>query len=107
MERTFKQELELAMEHKINVLKLTIANEVCSMLEGNWWFESYLESNDQATNELFERICERVQDVYLKVDNTYSLSNIVEAIIRLHTESKIEIKDINKYMVIEYIQDNF
>ena len=107
MERTFKQELDLAMEHKINVLKLTIANEVCSFLEGNWWFESYLESNDQATIELFERICERVQDVYLKVDNSYSLSDIVDAIIRLLQECKKPLEEINKYMVIEYIQDNF
>lgn len=107
MERTYKQELDLAMEHKIDVLKLNIANEVCSFLDGNWWFESYLESNEKATIELFERICERVQDVYLKVDNSYSLSDIVDAIIRLHQECKKPLKNINKHMVVDYIQDNF
>lgn len=107
MERTFKQELDLAMEHKINVLKLNIANEVSDQLCDYWWVEAELESNEKAMNELFEDICHCVSDIWLHLDNYYSLSNIVEAVINLHFECDTDITDINKYMVIEYIQDNF
>lgn len=107
MERTFKQELDLAMEHKINILKLSIANEVIDQLCNYWWFEAELESNEKAINELFENICEKVWHIYLVVDNTYSLANVVDAVIRLVMNERKPITEINKYMVIEYIQDNF
>lgn len=107
MERTFKEELDFAKEHKIDILKLNIANEVCCQLrESKWWFESEIECNYKPTICLFEEVCEMVWHIYLKVDVSYSLANIVESIINLVFEQKIAVKDINKYMVIEYIQDN-
>ena len=107
MERTYKQELDLAIENKINVLKLNIANEVSDQLCYYWWLEAELESNEKAINELFESICSKVCDIYLKIDNTYSLANVVEAVIKLYFDSKVVVNEITKYMVIEYIQDNF
>lgn len=104
MERTYKEELDFAMENKIDVLRLNIANEVCDQLCGYWWAEAELESNEQATIELFESICSKVCDIYLKIDNSYSLANIVEAVIKLYFDSKVAVNEINKYMVIEYIQ---
>lgn len=107
MERTYKQELDFAMEHKVNILKLIIADNVNEQLSDYWWLEAELESNEKAINELFENICSKVCDIYLKIDNTYSLENIVEAVIQLYFYSKVVISGINKYMVIDYIQDNF
>ena len=107
MERTYKQELDLAMEHKIDILKLNIANEVSDQLCDYWWVEAELESNEKAINELFENICSKVCETYLKIDNNYSLANVVEAVINLHFECDTDIIDIHKYMVIGYIQDNF
>ena len=107
MERTFKEELELAKEHKINVLKLNIADEVNCQLGSYWHLESDLENNEKHVNELFERICEKVWHIYLVVDNTYSLANVVDAVIRLVMNERKPINEINKYMVIGYIQDNF
>lgn len=106
MERTFKQELDLAQAHNIDIYKLKIAYEVSYFLVNSIWYaESDLEDN--AMNELFEDICYCVSDIWLDLDNNHSLSNIVEAVINLHFERDTDIIDINKYMVIEYIQDNF
>lgn len=96
MERTYKQELDLAIEHKINVLKLIIANEVSDQLCDYWWVEAELESNTQETIELFESICSKVCDIYLKIDNTYSLANVVEAVIKLYFDSKVVVNEITK-----------
>ena len=108
MERTFKQELDFAMEHKINVLKLNIANEVSDQLvNGYWWFEQDAINEVEHTMQLFEDICNCVCEIYLKIDNTYSLANVVQAVIELNIQEYVDISEINKYMVIEYIQDNF
>lgn len=107
MERTYKEELDFAMEHKINVLKLNIADEVSEQLSDYWWVESELESNEKAINELFENICSKVCEVYLHLDNNYSLANVVEAVIKLCFDSKVVVNEITKYMVVNYFIDNF
>lgn len=107
MERTYKQELDLAVENKVNILKLVIADEVSEQLSDYWWVEAELENNEKEINELFENICGKVCEIYLKIDNTYSLANVVEAVVVLHIENNIPINEITKYFVINYIQDNF
>ena len=106
MERTFKQELDFANKNNIDIYKLKIAYEVsCFLVDSIWWAEADLE--DGTMDELFEDICSCVSEIWLSLDNNYSLSNIVEAVINLHFECNTDIKDIDKYMVIGYIQDNF
>ena len=106
MERTFKQELDLAQAHNIDVYKLKIAHEVSYFLVNSIWYaESDLE--DGTMDELFEDICHCVSDIWLHLDDNHSLSNITEAVINLHFECDTDIKDIDKCMVICYIQDNF
>lgn len=106
-ERTFKQELGLAMNWGLNILKLNIANEVSEQLVNSyWWIENEVENGSQEMDEMFENICWCVYNIYLKIDNTYSLANVVEAVIKMNIENKVPINEINKYMVIGYIQDN-
>lgn len=108
MERTFREELELAKEHKINVLKLNIANEVSEQLVNSyWWTEEQLANATEQSIEWFNDLCNCVYSIYLYIDNTYSLANVVEAVIELSTKYYNNFNKINKYMVIEYIQDNF
>ena len=103
MERTYKEELDLAMENKVNILKLIIADNVSEQLCDYWWVEAELESNEKATNELFENICSKVCDIYLKIDNTYSLANVVEAVVELVMKHKKDLEDIDYMVVSDYI----
>ena len=106
MERTYKQELDLAVKNNIDIYKLKISYEVNYFLvNGYWWLESNYD--DYEVMEMFEDICNIVSEVWLSLDNNYSLSNIVEAVINLLFECNTDIEDIDKYMVIGYIQDNF
>lgn len=108
MERTYREELHIATKNKINILKLNIVNEVVEQLmNGYWWFEGEQEHTDNELDEFVEIVCSAVYNIYLAVDNTYSLPNIVEAVLRLHFECNTDINSITKYMVIGYIQDNF
>ena len=108
MERTFKQELDLAMEHKINVLKLNIAYEVTEQLTNQyWWTEEQLANATEQSLEWIEDLCTCVYNIYLAIDNTYSLANVVEAVIELSMKHFNKFNEINKYMVVGYIQDNF
>ena len=108
MERTFKQELDLAMEHKINVLKLNIANEVVEQLTNQyWWTEEQLANATEQSLDWLEDLCTCVYNIYLEIDNNYSLANVVEAVIELSMKFFNDFNKITKYMVIGYIQDNF
>lgn len=108
MERTFKQELELAKEHKINILKLNIAYEVTEQLVNQyWWTEEQLANATEQSLDWIESLCGCVYNIYLKIDNNYSLANVVEAVIELSIKYFNDFNKINKYMVICYIQDNF
>lgn len=98
--KTYKQELDFALKNDVDVYKLKIAYEV-------YYFMTYSDIVVEYDNETFESICECVNEIYLSLDNNYSLSNIVEAVINLHYECDQPIEDIDKYTIIGYIQQNF
>lgn len=98
--KTYKQELDFALKNDVDVYKLKIAYEV-------YYFMTYSDIVVEYDNETFESICECVNEIFLSLDNNYSLSNIVEAVINLHYECNQPINDIDNYMVIGYIQEGF
>lgn len=103
MERTYKEELDLAVENKVNILKLIIADEVSNQLSEYWWVEAELENNTQETIELFENICSKVCEVYLKLDFGHSLSSVVEAVVEMVMKHKKDLDDIDYIVVSDYI----
>lgn len=98
--KTYKQELDFALKNNVNIYKLKIAYEV-------YYFMTYSDIVGNYDDKTFEKICECVNEIYLSLDNNYSLSNTVEAVINLHYEYDQPIEDINKYTIIGYIQQNF
>lgn len=103
MERTYKEELDWAKENEINLFKLIIADNVNCELSHYWWVESELESNEKATNELFENICSKVCEVYLYLDKSFSLSSVVEAVVEMVMKHKKDLDDIDYTVVSDYI----
>lgn len=97
--KTYKQELDFALKNNVDIYKLRIAYEV-------HYFMTYSDIVVEYDNETFESICNCVDKIFLSLDNNYSLSNIVEAVINLLYECEQAIEDIDKYMVIGYIIDN-
>lgn len=66
-------------------------------------FEMQFESKQKATNELFENICSKVCEVYLKIDKNYSLSSVVEAVVDMVMKHKKDLDDIDYMVVSDYI----
>lgn len=96
----YREELKKAKENNINIYKLVIANEVEDVLS---LFET--PKNDIEYLMLFEELCSVVSMVYLKLDNSYSLANVVESVCRLHFEKGVELKEIYYIQVVDFIYD--
>ena len=96
----YMEELKKAKENNINIYKLVIANEVEDFLSS---FET--PKNDIEYSMLFEELCSVVSMVYLKLDNSYSLSNVVESVCRLHFEKGVELEEIYYIQVVDFIYD--
>lgn len=79
---TYKEQLQTARDNKLDVLDLTVANEVY------YYFEHHL-----ITDELFEQLCEFVTYIYLKSEHTL-ISDIVGTIHILVTENDYTFDDI-------------
>lgn len=97
---TYKQELDFALKNDVDVYKLKIAYEV-------YYFMTYSDIVGNYDDETFESICKCVNEIFLSLDDNYSLSNIVEAVINLHYECNQPIENIDNYMTIGYIQESF
>ena len=76
--------LKLAKKHKINILKLTIAYELESLL------------NEQLDEEPFNELCEQVYDIYLSTE-TYDVEIICATVLVALTDEEEREILINEY----------
>lgn len=85
----FKETLEIANKHKIDTLKLLIADNVHCNLDS-------VRGNEEA----FEEACEIVKKLYLKTNGLF-VGQIVAAIETIMFKEKIPLEDIEDDYIIE------
>lgn len=79
---TYTEELKKAKENNIDILTLTVANEVESLLNG-YEMPHYTET-------AFERACAVVEANYMKADINISLESIVLALLKKTNNNIVE-----------------
>ena len=79
---TYTEELKKAKENNIDILTLTVANEVESLLNG-YEMPPYTET-------AFERACAVVEANYMKADINISLESIVLALLKKTNNNIVE-----------------
>lgn len=97
---TYKEQLQTAREHKLDILDLTIANEVDA------YFGHY---QGEKVEPPFEDLCEFVKYIYLKSERTL-ISDIVATIQILIDDDEYSFDDIfemNKWDFLQQVADYF
>ena len=92
--RNFKETLGFCTEHKVDIHKALIANEVDYFFAEDGAGEGGAERGD------FEQLCSLAEEAYYKVDNDTSLSAVVDSLRRLIDSGK-DINTISRHDIIQ------
>lgn len=94
MRNSYKKNLEKAEKAGVNIFDLVIAQEVDAV------FGADERSGQGRDNCEFERICNLVGEIYLKVDTCISLSDIANLIHKMIVEEGRDVGCIGRHEVI-------